>query len=372
MTRALMGAAASLLALVVVSAAAPPVRMILDTDFVAPPYDDGLALLFALASPELDLVAVTTVAGNETVEKATADALRVLEIAGRADIPVYRGASRPLKHRPRHYQADRHGRWWTTGLSSPPPGGFAATGPARERAAEFLVRATRAEPGRLTIVAVGPLTNLAEAIRRDPQFPQRVKQLIVMGGAIAQWPDGAGNVTPNAEFNVWVDPEAAHAVLHSGMPLVLSPLNVARKVRLTRKGYEALVRPDTPVARLLRERLGPLFESDPDRAIGLYDPVAVASLVDPTLVKTTDLYVEIDTHPGPSYGVTVGGGEPWPGGEHARKIPVHSDLDGERFMQLFIQRTARGQGKLPGTAVSDHPSLGNVLSAERLSARGGE
>jgi inosine-uridine nucleoside N-ribohydrolase len=345
----LVGAAGLLVSLGAAQPPVEPVKIVLDTDFAAPPSDDGLALLVALGSPELELVGVTTVAGNETVDKATADALRVLEIAGRPDIPVYVGARRPLAHRAGRYDPARHGRWWVSGPPTPPPGGFATTRPAREGAVDFLLRIAREQPGELTIVAIGPLTNLALAIERDARFPRRVKQVVAMGGAIAALPDGAGNVTPNAEFNIWVDPEAARIVLRSGIPLTLSPLNVARKTRLTRAWYEKLVSRETSVTRLLRERLGPLFAGDPSRTLLLYDPVAVASVVDPTLVRTAELFVEVDVHRGPNYGVTVGGLEPWPGGEGARKIPVQTDLDWERFVRLFVERLgAVGQPRAMG------------------------
>lgn len=337
--------------LVVVLGGAPErTRVILDTDFAPLPADDALALLFALGSPELELVAVTTVAGNETVETATAEARRLLVLAGRTAVPVYPGARRPLVHRARGYRPDRHGRWW---LDEPARGGAGRTAEANA-AADLLLRATRDEPGALTIISVGPLTNLALAVRRDPGFARRVKRLVVMGGAIAALPDGSGNVTPNAEFNIWVDPEAARIVVQSGIPLVLSPLNIARQARLTRPWYEQLVASRTPLAEALRERLGPLFVADPDRVVLLHDPVAVASVVDPTLVRTTELYVAIDVNPGPNYGVTVGGFEPWPGGEGARKIPVQTGLDQERFLRLFVERAAAGWRTL-AAATAERP-----------------
>lgn len=314
--------------------------VLLDTDFqLSSPSDDALALLLALQSPELDVVGITTVAGNETVARATSDVLRVLEILGRADIPVYRGAGRPLAHVAGAWEKASYGRWHADGEAPPPPpGGFARKKAEPGTAAEFLARAVKARPRELTIVAIGPLTNLALAMRRDPGFSAGVKRLVVMGGAIAALPDGAGNQTPNAEFNFWVDPEAARLVLRSAMAVQLSPLNACRKTNLTRPWYERIVSSDTPVTRLVRDVLGPQFEADPERRVSMYDEVAIGSLIDPTLVKTRELYVDVDVHPGIDYGVSVGGEERWPGAEGARRIAVQYDLDWPRFADLLVER----------------------------------
>jgi len=182
-----------------------------------------------------------------------------------------------------------------------------------------MVQTVKANPGEITIVAIGPLTNVAMAIRQAPDIAANVKQIVIMGGAIALLPDGQGNVTPNAEFNFWVDPEAARAVLRSGIPVVLSPLNVSRKTGLTKEWYERMVATDTPITRLIRETMGPQFESRPDQRALMYDQVAVASLIDPTLVTTRDLYVDVDDTAGLNYGVSVGGDRIWPGAEPERK-----------------------------------------------------
>lgn len=327
----------------VLAAAPAPQKVIFDTDFVMPPADDGLALLLALASPELEILGVTTVAGNESMEKATADALRLLEIAGHTDIPVYRGAKMPLLHEKSEYATRVHGRWWSDDPPAPPPGGFARKRPERGSAMEFIVRTVMARPGEVSILAIGPLTNVAMALRQEPGFAERVKQIVIMGGAVAELPDGAGNITPNAEFNFWVDPEAAKVVLRSGIPsIVLSPLNVSRKTALTKDWYEKMVATDTPVTRLLKETVGPRYAEDPGRRALMYDQVAVASLIDPTLVKTAELYVDVDTNRGIDYGVSVGGREIWPGAEGARKMAVQHDLDWERFITLFVERVSRG------------------------------
>jgi purine nucleosidase len=322
---------------------APPRRpVIFDTDFVMPPADDGLALILALGSPELEILGVTTVAGNESMEKATADALRLLEIAGRSEIPVYQGADMPLLHEKSDFATRVHGRWWSDEPPTPPPGGFARKKPEREGAVDFIVKTVMARPREVSLLAIGPLTNVAMALRQAPGLAERIKEIVIMGGAVATLPDGAGNITPNAEFNFWVDPEAARAVLRSAIPrIVLSPLNVSRKTALTKEWYERMVAVDTRVADLLRQTVGPRFADDPGRRMLMYDQVAVASLIDPTLVRTTELYVDVDAHPGINYGVSVGGEELWPGAERAGKVVVQHDLDWKRFIELFVERVTR-------------------------------
>ena len=313
-------------------------RVIFDTDFVLPPGDDGLALLLALASPELEILGVTTVAGNESVERETSDALWLLELAGRADIPVYQGADMPWRHEKSAYAVSHHGNWYSDDPPAPPPGGFAKTRAERPSAVEFILRTVMDHPGEITILAIGPLTNIATAIRMDARFATNVRELVIMGGAIASLPDGGGNITPNAEFNFWVDPEAARVTLRSGIPIELSPLNVSRKTALTKTWYEKMVAVETPIASLLRKTMGPRFEREPGRTWLMYDQVAVAGLIDPTLVETVELFVDVDDHRGISYGTSVGGEEIWPGAEGAKKIRVQHDIDWERFIEMFVER----------------------------------
>ena len=279
------------------AAGAAPHRVIIDTDFAMPPQDDGLALALALNSPELEIVAITTVAGNFNLDRANVDVLRMLEMAGRSGIPVYAGAKRPLVHVKDDFAATHHGTWWSDDPAPPPIGGYARKTLERETATDALVRLVMAAPGELEIIALGPLTNLAHALGREPAFAKSVKRLVIMGGAIAALADGAGNQTPNAEFNFWVDPEAARLVLRSGIPIELSPLNVSRKTSFTRQSYEQLVAADTPITRLIRAQMGPIFAATPNRKYLMYDEVTVASVVDPTLVKTELMVVDVDiTH----------------------------------------------------------------------------
>ena len=247
----------------------------------------------------------------------------------------------PLMHEKSEYATTRHGQWWSDAPPTAPPGGFARRTAEPLAAVQFLIDVVNAHPGEVTIMAIGPMTNVAMALRQEPGFASKVKQLYIMGGAIAALPDGAGNATPNAEFNFWVDPEAARIALRSGIPIVLSPLNVSRKTGLTRDWYQKLVAADTPFTRLIRERMGPSFEKDPGQSQLMYDQVTVASLIDPTLVTSTELVVDVDASPGINYGVSVGGPRPWPGTEGAQRMAVQHGLDWERFIRMFIDRVAR-------------------------------
>jgi len=313
----------------------PVQKIIIDTDFVRPPQDDALAVMLALKSPELKILGLTTVAGNASREQATTDLLWMLEKMGRTEIPVYEGADLPLVRRPTDFARKNWGKWYLDG-SPPPPGGFASIRPAVGSAVDFLVRTVAESPGEITIIAIGPLTNIAMALAQDSAFEKNVRKLHVMGGAIAALPDGAGNMTPNAEFNFWVDPEAARVVLRSSMPIELSPLNVARKTAFKRRHLDRIISADTPVARILETTMSEAFQSK-NRHL-MYDQTAVAGVIAPSLFQKTRLIVDVDTHPGINYGVSVGGTSPWPGAEGARTIDVQYDIDWERFIELFIER----------------------------------
>src|SRR5256714_11078946 len=200
-------------------------KIILDCD---PGHDDAIALLLALASPELELVAVTTVAGNQTLEKTTANALRVLEFAGRTEIPVAAGAERPLVRAP-FVAAYVHGETGLDGPDLPPPQGS----PVDRHAVELMADAIRDSPEPVTLVPVGPLTNVALLLALHPDA--RPERIVLMGGAIAE-----GNVTPAAEFNIWCDPEAAARVFASGLDVTMIGLDVTHKALFTKKHEEKL------------------------------------------------------------------------------------------------------------------------------------
>lgn len=334
----------SLVLLLVVSlssSAQDRIPIIFDTDFVMPPQDDSLALMLALQSPELEILGITTVAGNDSVERATSDVLRMLEIANHSEIPVYSGSDMPLVHEVSDFAFNNHGNWYSDEIPPLPPGGYASKEAEDESAVSYIVRTVMNNPGAITIVALGPLTNIAQAIRAESAFSANVKQLIIMGGAIGLLPDGAGNITPNAEFNFWVDPEAARITLRSGIPIELSPLNVSRKSALTRDWYQEMVAVDNALTVLLVQTLGQRFERAPEQSWFMYDQIAVASLIDPSLVTSERLYVDVNIDHGISYGVSVGGRSIWPGAEGAIKMNVQYDLDWVRFIEMFIERLQR-------------------------------
>ena len=195
-----------------------PTPIILDCD---PGHDDAIALLLALASPEVEVLGVTTVHGNQTLEKTTANALRVLDLAGRGDVPVAAGAERPLE-RALMVASHVHGESGLDGPALPPPNRT----PLAENAVDFMLRTIAASPAAVTLVPTGPLTNIATLLRRTGGA--NVERIVLMGGAIAE-----GNITPAAEFNIWADPEAAHEVFHAGIDTTMIGLDVTHRALTT-------------------------------------------------------------------------------------------------------------------------------------------
>jgi pyrimidine-specific ribonucleoside hydrolase len=208
-------------------------RIIVDCD---PGHDDAIALLLALASPELELLGVTTVSGNQTLAKTTANAIRVLDHLGRRDVPVAAGAPRPLA-RERHVAADVHGE---TGLDGPelaPP----AREPVPEHAIDWIATTLAAAPSPVTLVATGPLANVALLLARHPGVEPKLERIVLMGGAIAE-----GNVTPAAEFNIWADPEAAQRVFSSGLDVAMVGLDVTHRALLRQADVDRLAAAGAP------------------------------------------------------------------------------------------------------------------------------
>jgi pyrimidine-specific ribonucleoside hydrolase len=272
-----------------------PIPAILDVD---PGHDDAVALMMACGAPDLDLLAVTTVAGNVSLEKTTHNALRMLSLIGRTDVPVAAGAAAPLK-RPLYTAESIHGESGLDGPEIPEP----RFGPDGRDAVVLIAGILRDSPEPVTIIPVGPLTNVAMLLREHPDLKDRIARISLMGGSL-----GLGNITPAAEFNVYVDPEAARGVFESGLPITMSGLNVTHQAgagpeerdRLRQAGRFGGV-----VAELLE-----FFASTYKRTFGfdappLHDPVAVVAVLRPDLLTTRPMRVDVECESELTRGETV-------------------------------------------------------------------
>ncbi len=303
--------------------------ILLDCD---PGHDDALALLLALGSEEVRLLGVTTVAGNQTLERTTANAIRVLDHVGRADVPVAAGASRPLLREP-HVAVDMHGESGLDGAKLPAPGREAE----RAHAIDFIAATLESAAAPVTLVATGPLTNVALFLARYPDLGGRLERVVLMGGAI-----GLGNTTPAAEFNMWADPEAAQRVLSSGLDLTMVGLDVTHKALIRREQLERL-RAAGAAGALVADMYGfslPVHE----RRYGwdgapIHDAVALAHVIDPSLLETAHRGVLVDTGPEPSRGRTYV--DLWGRAGWERNCHVATGVDAERFLALIVERVSR-------------------------------
>jgi len=308
-------------------------KIIIDTD---PGQDDAVAILLALASPEeIDLLGITCVAGNVPLALTARNARVVCELAGRGDVKVFAGCDRPLQ-RPLVTAEHVHGKTGLDGIDLPDP-----VMPLQDaHAVDFIIETLRAEPpGSVTLVPIGPLTNIATAFARAPDMVGRVAEIVLMGGAYFE----VGNITPAAEFNIYVDPEAAAAVFGAGVPLVVMPLDVTHKALTTRPRVEAF--------RALPGRLGPAvaawtdfferFDKEKYGSAGapLHDPCTVAYLLRPDLFTGRHINVEIETEGRFTLGMTVA--DWWRVSGRAPSATFMGDMDAEGFFTLLTQRLAR-------------------------------
>jgi inosine-uridine nucleoside N-ribohydrolase len=300
--------------------------VIIDCD---PGHDDAIALLLALASPEIELLGVTTVSGNQTLEKTTANAIRVLDHVGRPDVPVAAGAPRPLV-RERHAAAGVHGESGLDGPELPPP----SRAPEAIHAIDWIAGTLERSPESVTLIPVGPLTNVALLLARYPGIETKLERIVLMGGAI-----GAGNVTPAAEFNIWADPEAAHRVFQSGLDLTMVGLDVTHQALITPAHIERLAaagRAGKLVADLYAFYAGYHRRSYGWDGAPVHDAVAVAHVIDGTLLTTRHCGVVVDTGPELSRGrtnVDLRGDMGWIPNSH-----VAHGIDSDRFLELLVQR----------------------------------
>jgi inosine-uridine nucleoside N-ribohydrolase len=297
--------------------------ILLDCD---PGHDDAIALLLALASPEVELLGVTTVAGNQTLDKTTANAIRVLELAGRGEVPVAAGADRPLV-RDRRVAANVHGESGLDGPDLPPPQGA----PVDAHAVDFLAERLRGA----TLVATGPLTNVALLLARYPEA--RPERLVLMGGAIAE-----GNVTPAAEFNIWADPEAAARVFASGLDVTMVGLDVTHRALVTRAHAEQL-RGAGRVGRFVAELLDfyGVFHREIYRFDGspVHDAIALAQVIRPELLELELLNVRVDCESELCRGRTVV--DLWRRTGLEPNASVAVGIESEAFLDLLLERLAK-------------------------------
>lgn len=309
-----------------------PRKIIIDTD---PGQDDAAAIMLALASPELDVLGLTTVAGNVPLALTSRNARMITEICGRNDIKVFAGADKPLRRK--LVTAEHvHGK---TGLDGVEP--FESGRPLESiHAVEFITETLRAEPaGSVTLCALGPLTNIATMIERAPDVVPLIKEIVLMGGGFFE----GGNITPAAEFNIYVDPEAAHIVFGSGVPITMMPLDVTHKV-LTTKARVGRLRANANRASVAMADMLEFFERFDEEKYGtdggpLHDPTVVAWLIDPGMFTGRLCNVEIETGSELTLGATVV--DWWKVTGRRQNAFVVNNVDSDRFFDLFIQRIAR-------------------------------
>jgi purine nucleosidase len=321
-----------------------PTPLILDVDTGV---DDAMALLLAAASPEVELIGASCIMGNVTVGQATANTLAVLELAGLGDVEVAQGAERPLvrEHEP---FPEVHGPNGLGHAVLPAP-----TVPRSSRSGpELIVETARARPGEVLLVATGPLTNVALALAREPRLPLLLKGFALMGGAYAH----AGNVSPTAEANIWVDPEAASAVFRAwaGVPeaqlAVCAGLDVTERVRMSRDDILEVgsAAPGSPMARFVADAVGFYIEFhrryEASDSASMHDPLALALAIDPTFGTLTSTRVEVECEGKWTRGMTVADlagvrrtrwSFGWEAEDNAR---VALDVDADRFMDWFVTR----------------------------------
>ena len=304
-------------------------KIIIDTD---PGQDDAVAILLALASPELDVLGITAVAGNVPLDWTQKNARRVCELAGRPEVLVFAGASQPLK-RPLVTAEHVHGSTGLEGPELPEP-----TMPLQTlHAVDFLIEELLRQPsGTVTLCTLGALTNVALALQRAPEIACRIQQIVMMGGGYSE----GGNITPAAEFNIYVDPHAARIVFASGVPLVVIPLDVTHQVLTNRKRMDAIAAIGTPVARATVEMLD-FFERFDVQKYGsdggpLHDPCVIAYLLQPKLFQGRLCNVEIETGSELAMGMTVV--DWWGVTDRPKNAMFMRVVDAEGFFRLLTDR----------------------------------
>ncbi|MDX1690431.1 MAG: nucleoside hydrolase [Acidimicrobiia bacterium] len=310
-----------------------PRPIVIDTD---PGQDDAVAILLALASPEdLDVVAITAVAGNVPLDRSESNARRIVELAGRTDVPVYRGMARPLVRESGTAEAV-HGSTGLDGADLPPPTMPLTPGHGVDAIVDIL---RSRDPGTVTLCPLGPLTDVAAAMTRAPDVVGRIREIVLMGGGFFE----GGNWTPAAEFNIWVDPHAADVVFRSGVPITMVPIDVTHKALIEPRHLDRLRALGTPVGDAVAGMLDFFNRYDMARygTVGapLHDPCVIAWLLEPDLFTGKDCSVRIETMSELTMGMTVV--DWWGLTDDPPNARVIHDVDAEGFFDLVIERLAR-------------------------------
>lgn len=305
------------------------IPVILDCD---PGHDDALAITLALARPELDVLGITTIGGNSTLANTTRNALRVLALLGRTDVPVAAGPDQPLV-RPLETAPQVHGVSGLDGADLPEP----ASEPRPEGALEFLRSTLAAAPAPVTLIPVGPLTNIGLLLRTYPASAEKIAGISLMGGAM-----GAGNWTPAAEFNIWVDPEAARIVFRSGLPITMHGLDVTHKALMGLPEADRLDAVGTRVGHVFADLLRFFTRFHVEKygtdQTPIHDAVAVAHVALPGLVTTRRYHVDVETTGDLTRGRTVVDDRGQPG--EPPNVDVALDIDRAAFADLVIEAVA--------------------------------
>ena len=305
-------------------------NVIIDTD---PGQDDAVAILLALASPEeINLLGLTAVAGNVPLNLTVKNARTICELAKMKNISIFKGCDKPLK-RTLVTAEHVHGKTGLDGIILPEP-----TMPIKEsHAVDFIIETIRENPRyAITICALGPLTNIAMALEKAPDIAIKIKQIILMGGAYFE----VGNITPTAEFNIYVDPEAAKIVFNSGVKLIILPLDVTHKALISEDRVNAFKKIGTPVAKAVSEwtNFFERFDKEKYGSVGapLHDPCVIAYLLDPSIFTGRYINVEIETESDLTRGMTVA--DWWRVTDRKPNALFIGNLDPDRFFKLLTER----------------------------------
>jgi purine nucleosidase len=305
-----------------------PQRILFDTD---PGIDDSCAILLALASPEISLEGLSIVHGNCSLEQATRNALSVLELANASHVPVATGCELPLVQ-PSLLAPETHGDTGLGYAKLPEP----QTKPIVQHGIDFLIERILSSPGEITLVAIGPLTNVALAIRQEPRLVEAIKELIIMGGAIRH----EGNTTALGEFNTYVDPHAAHIVYHAGIPTRLVPLDVTYQCILTPDDVKRLQKIDSPITKFVADatRFYMEFHDEYQKIEGcvINDPLALALTFAPELCTYQELPMDVDISGGISMGKTVADFYNYV--KKPANMKVALGVRARDFIELFVER----------------------------------